>query len=477
MRYLIRFWFAFALSVMLSFGCSEGGGEGGSGGTAGTGGIGGMAGTGGIGGTGGSGGSTGQVFACTEQGIRDAIALGGGPQTFDCDGPTTVVTEAEIVIDEQVTLDGEGKLTVDGNGAHRVFVVEQLSELRGLSVTGGLGSNGPAGSEAGGIYNGSGLTLKDCTVSQNDGNGIYNRGSLTLVNSIVSGNVTSSGGGGIYSGGDLTLIDSIVSGNTASQGGGIASGWGTVSLTNSTISDNEAENGGGIWNYDGTVTLTNSLLAANTAFRGGGFFGESDGHLTLNNSTVSGNFAYETGGGIWNRIAVVTLVNSTVSGNTAVTAGDGISSAAGLVNGEMNGMLKIIASTVLDDVHANGFAALFPSIEIASTVIQGRCVETGNPATWTSGGYNIESPGDTCGFDPDGTDLVNVTAEQLNLGPLADNGGSTMTHALLTEPDISVAIDRIDESACEVDADQRGVARPQGLACDVGAFELEQGGL
>ena len=60
----------------------------------------------------------------------------------------------------------------------------------------------------------------------------------------------------------------------------------------------------------------------------------------------------------------------------------------------------------------------------------------------TSQGGNIESLGDTCGFT-DPTDLVNVTAADLNLGPLADNGGPTMTHALLPG---SVAIDKIPEA-------------------------------
>jgi hypothetical protein len=57
------------------------------------------------------------------------------------------------------------------------------------------------------------------------------------------------------------------------------------------------------------------------------------------------------------------------------------------------------------------------------------------------------------------------------LGPLQFNGGLTETHALLPG---STAINRIPGDACEVDTDQRGVTRPQGPACDVGAFELEQ---
>ena len=48
-----------------------------------------------------------------------------------------------------------------------------------------------------------------------------------------------------------------------------------------------------------------------------------------------------------------------------------------------------------------------------------------------------------------------------------------MTHALLTEPDVSVAIDQIPVVDCEVDEDQRGEPRPGGTMCDVGAFEVQ----
>jgi hypothetical protein len=300
--------------------------------------------------------------ACTEQGIRDAIAAGGGPYTFDCDGPTTVVTAAETVIDKDVTLDGEGNLMVDGDEDHRVFSVPEgvAVDLRGLLVTGGN-----PGSRGGGIFNEGDLTLTNSTVSGNSaerGGGIFNEGDLTLTNSTVSRN-TAESGGGIRNGGTLTLVNSTVSHNTAVSGDGIYGGaggiynQGTVMLINSTVSDNVAEVGGGIYNF-GELTLTNTLVD---------------------------NY-YGCGGG-----------------------------------------------------------------------------------TALSGGGNIESPGDTCGFDQP-TDQVNVTAEQLNLGPLADNGGPTETHALLPG---SVAIDAIPADACEVDEDQRGVTRPQGPACDVGAFEVQ----
>jgi len=93
-----------------------------------------------------------------------------------------------------------------------------------------------------------------------------------------------------------------------------------------------------------------------------------------------------------------------------------------------------------------------------------------------SNGYNVESPGNTCALSALG-DQVSVSTEDLALGPLADNGGPK-THALGTD---SVAVDWIPAQNC-VDADgqplttdQRGVTRPQGPACDVGAFELEVG--
>jgi len=92
-RYLLLVIFALALGVM---GCSETAGAGGMAGMAGNGGAGGMAGSsgtsgaGGMAGSSGTGGSMSGVFPCTEQGIRDAIALGGGPHTFDCNGPSVV---------------------------------------------------------------------------------------------------------------------------------------------------------------------------------------------------------------------------------------------------------------------------------------------------------------------------------------------------------------------------------------------------
>ena len=84
-------------------------------------------------GDGGTGGITGQEFPCTEQGIRDAIAAGGGPYTFACAGPQTVVTAAVDVIHNDVILDGGGNLTVDGDCASDLSGAEGVTAQPGAS--------------------------------------------------------------------------------------------------------------------------------------------------------------------------------------------------------------------------------------------------------------------------------------------------------------------------------------------------------
>jgi hypothetical protein len=178
----------------------------------------------------------------------------------------------------------------------------------------------------------------------------------------------------------------------------------------------------------------------------------NSGTLMLTNSTVSGNS--DLGSGILNH-GTLMLTNSTVSAPGALLNCNGTTAVA---NSTLHG-------GVFREIHRGCGGG---TLAIVGSLLAGDCNEgEGRP---TSNGYNIESPGDTCGFDQL-TDQVNVSADDLNLGPLADNGGGTQTHALLPG---SVAIDAIPADMCEVTEDQRGVDRPQGDACDVGAFELEQ---
>ena len=365
---------------------------------------------------------SGSVLPCVEQGIRNAIAAGGGPYTFSCDGLTPVLTEAPIVIDNDVILDGGGNLLVDGNFGHRVFSVQEdvTAELRRFQVTGG---DDPI-ETAGGILNRGTLTLADSTLFMNKSGALNNFGTATVTN--------------------CSIIDNPER--------GIANQFKAVmELTNSTVSGNVTGSerflgiGGGIWT-DGLLISTGNTITGNTAgTRGGGIYTSGDSWLV--NTTVSGNTAETSGAGIFGDDSQdsLTLINSTVAGNSA-PGGSG--------------------SALWSDGN------IPPTL--ANSIMEGDC---GGQSGITSNGYNIESPGDTCSLNLP-TDLVDVGTGALNLAPLADNGGPTETRALLPG---SVAIDVIPGAACidsddePLTTDQRGQPRPEpgGSMCDVGAFELQ----
>ena len=461
----------------------------------------------------------GSACPCSEAGIRAAIAEGGGRFTFDCGGPTTVVVDSEIVIDTDVSLDGGGNLTVDGNRTTRVFSIQQgvTVELTGLTVT-----NGNAGEDnGGGILNFGNLTLSNSSVTGNvvgaergcrlddfdllcaEGGGIWSLGALTLIDSTVSGNSANFGGGIANRGDTMSLTDSVVSensatgcigpGSTACSGGGGIWNSGVLAMTGSTLSGNRSNFGGALYDR-GAPTLNNSTITENSAdVDGGGFqsfaslarvvdctFTDNDagqsggaisvatGALTIDRSTVAGNAATAAGGGILVRAdSMADLVNTTVSTNVAETGG-GIYSL---------GDVRLASCTIAGNDAFEGSGMYVPSPSsvraVRNTVIEGDC----GGLTLESQDYNVESPGDTCGFDQDG-DQPNVNVVDLGLEQLADNGGPTETQALVGN---SVAIDRVPAADC-VDLageplveDQRREPRPGGGSseCDVGAFEVQ----
>jgi hypothetical protein len=345
---------------------------------------------------------------------------------------------------------------------------------------------GPRFNGGGGVFNGGTLMLVNSTVSENaafSGGGIWNSVALTLVGSAMSGNTAGDGGGGIFNapGGELTMTNSTVSGNAGGNGGGIKNGVnGEMTISNSTVSGNAAGDGGGVYNDLGRLEIAGSTVWGNSAERaGGGIFNNFGGELTITKSIVLENAADGTddcpnpnpcpggGGGIFN-LGELTAKNSTVSGNTSASGGGGISNRGAtltLVNATVSGNTASQGGAMSNS--GNGPAT------VANSVVDGDCA-----GDITSNGYNIESPGDTCGFDQPG-DQVHVTEAELNLGPLQDNGGPTETHALLPG---SIAIDVIPEEDC-VDADgaplttdQRGEPRPGGTMCDVGSFEVQPWG-
>ena len=273
----------------------------------------------------------------------------------------------------------------------------------------------------------------------------------------VSGVTLRNGDASAFSGGaiqlrnkSLTLTDVVLSGNRAATGGalGIASFTGSViaTLRGVTLRDNTAgSGGGGAIRSDGPGTsliLQSSAVVANHADGGVGRAGGIDsdgGALNLENVTVSGNTTTGEGGGIRQAGASATLTHVTLARNTAAGAGDGLRAAA---NANIETRNVLIANGGADDC---ALAGSFPI---------------------TSSGNDLDA-GSTCGFNGAG-DRRDADAK---LVALADNPatipGSGPTHALYAG---SAAIDAAAPAWCPA-SDQRGVGRPIGPACDIGAFE------
>ncbi len=345
--------------------------------------------------------------------LREALELiaNGGTITFDpaLAGGTITLTSGQLTIDSGVTVDASAAapLTISGGGSSRVIQVG-----------------------AGVVVDINDIIIRD-GVAAPQGGGILNRGVLSLNRVVVTDNVQNAagppsfdlGGGGIYNADSSTL-----------------------NLTDSTVSDNSSTNqpGGGIYGFfNSNVNITNSTVSGN-------FSGDVAGGLrmlsnaNIVNSTFSGNISTAWhGGGIFHTDGNLTVLNSTFTGNIAP---------AGTASGILVATFGAPASMTLTNSVMEGNGGAFAC-----------AIEGGGAATITSGGFNVISDGscNPIASDQSFTDAL--------LGPLADNGGPTLTHALLAG---SAAIDMANAAVCPA-TDQRGVLRPQGAGCDVGSFEYD----
>jgi hypothetical protein len=293
-------------------------------------------------------------------------------------------------------------------------------------------------------------------------------GTITLASPLP--NITDPAGLSIDGGGDVT-----VSGNNAVRVFAVGEGA-ALSLRNLTVSDGQAEQGGGqadqgggIFNGGGTLTVIGSTISSNvSALSGAGIYNDG-GTVEVANSTISDNRTDNDAGGIFNASGgTVEVINSTISNNTAPDIGGGIRNF---------GTLKVTNSTISGndaDFAGGGIAIDEGTVEVASSIISGNNSGVEGPNCWgepADGGYNVSDDG-TCGFTQ-ATGSLPDTDPLLDPDGLQDNGGPTKTIAL--QPD-SPAVDLVGEGACPPPAtDQRGVQRPQGEACDSGAYELVQG--
>jgi hypothetical protein len=406
------------------------------------------------------------------------------------------LTTAELVIDKNVTINGPGSnlLGVYRSSQTSIRIIHVMPDVTatvaGLTISGGYSGDQQFG---GGILNDHAvLTLESCLVQNyvgDYGGGVYNDGSggnatLTILNTSVSGNHASVGGGlnndaGNSGSATLLLTNSTVKGNTAAfngfptgggAGGGINNSSGNMIISNSVVTHNLAGvsdpfalgDGGGILN-DGTLTITNSTISDNQAYLGGGGI-ETVGTLTIDSSTISDNGAigghdgqpWGQGGGI---AGIVTFSNSTLSGNYASLSGGGLAGGGTIIN-------STLSENDGGGIFANG------ALEIGNTILKtgarGANISD-NGQTINSDGYNMS--------DDDGGGFLNGPGDQINtdplLGALQDNGGPTLTHALLRG---SPAIDAGDPNFTPPPLyDQRGspYVRVFNGRLDIGSLEVQ----
>lgn len=406
----------------------------------------------------------------------------------------------------------DGLSTISPGSASMTIINSTVSEHVIDGLGGGIYNEGSSGNAI--------LTIKNSDLSRNFsiyGGAIYNDGSegratLAITESTLNSNQGTNGGGGIFNTGVygnavLTITNSSLSRNLSYEMGGAiyneaAAGLGTVTIDKSNLSGNRTfGQGGGIHNVsadaaslseegvneDGTaiVTVTNSTLSGNSAGHepppdfflpgeGGGIFNESfwGGTSTVNliNSTLSDNSSDNRGGGIQNRAyaegsATIVINNCTLNGNSANNGGGSLSNWVPPYEGWGPGIATLdIANTILNAGASGGNIQ-----NLSGTVI--------------SRGYNLSSDavGGDGSTDPGG--LLNGPGDIRNtnphLGPLQNNGGPTMTHALLEySPAIDNGNPNFDPNTFNPPLlyDQRGrrFRRVVNGAVDIGAYELQR---
>lgn len=355
--------------------------------------------------------------------LREKLEIAASGDTIVFSHKGTIVLSSPLIIDQDVTIAGPGqdKLIIDGQNSTLIFAVLSgvTAKITDITITRGYNDVFGPGGSGGAIHNTGNLVLKRCVVSESTSEfGV---------------------GGGIGSAGNLTVVQCSISNNFAMSGGGIGDGPGLLVVDRSTINANLATEpgggfGGGIFKAAGSGELVNSTISGNQALNGNGGGIWTHGHLAIESSTIVSNQAvglffgnYGQGGGIFMTTnGSVAMRNTIVAGNTSTLG-----------------------------VPPPNEVSIGP--DIFGLVL--------------SQGWNlIQNPADAI---TTGVLSGNIIGQDPLLGPLEDNGGPTLTHALLVQ---SPAIDHGSPSSFPP-TDQRGVLRPQDgnrdgvCISDIGAYE------
>ena len=404
------------------------------------------------------------------------VTLADSADTSGDIGGTLVVSATHLTIDGRAWRGSGANQYPDGvtiarpNGAGNAFGI--------------LRDTAPAGSRLvlDGLAIRNGHALAFLCNGRNHGGGVCMvAADLSMTDSTITGNHAGNGGGGIAAlAGTLTLTRCTIDHNIAYLGGGVLAGTGSATVTASTISTNgewAVSHGGGI-HADGTLVVTDSTISGNAGKLGAAI--HTGGMLTVSRSVVAGNESYYVGGGIQLLAGgTATVTGSTICNNAARYDGAGlyVAGALALSNSTIagnhafhGGGIALIGGGTLHLDHAtltqNGVSGTgggigravsgtpwTGSVTIDHSIVSGNTQGTGSDIdagiTWSGNGNLVSSP-------------------DAALGPLQDNGGPTPT--MLPGP-ASAALDAIAPQDCTQAADQRGVTRPQGAGCDIGAVE------
>jgi hypothetical protein len=391
--------------------------------------------------------------------LREAILATAAGGTIDfaesLTGGTLALTLGTLNLDKNLTIQGLGadNLTIDGNETFRIFSINSNADIEISGLT--LANGGNPSSSGSAIFNAGTLNLSDSVIRDSRGRfggGINNQGNLSVVNSTIRNNqeAEGEGGGGIRNMGTATLLNSTVSDNL---GGGISSNS-VLSAIDSTIGNNT---GDGIRN-DGSLRVSNSTIQNNTE---SGI--RNSGDVTLLNSTISGNQS----SGILNA-GTLNVTNSTITNNQAFRGG-GIVTTSGTVT---------LGNTIVAGNTDSGSIGGRDTSPVSYPDVEG---------TFISNGNNLIGSGEgSTGFvNGSNGDIVGTNANPIDprLAPLADNGGTTFTHALLADspavnagnnanlPADTEDLDGDGDTSEPLPVDQRGVERVQNGFVDIGALE------